>query len=171
MPNVNAPFGLRCLMQTLDGGCPVIAEFQKAPSYATALFIGDAVNQVADATIQASATPGTTYYTGVNLNYGAASKQTSHLVIVSPAAVYVAQANGVLDAVDRGLNANLALGAGNANTGISGHTINASSKNTTASLDVKLLDLLDTPDNEYGQYAKFVVVFNKHRYHGGVAGV
>lgn len=171
MPNVASYYGLRPLMQTLGGGCPVILPFKKAASYATALYVGDAVNQVADGTIEASATPGSTYYSGVNLTHGKASKETEHLVVVSADAVYVSRANGSLVEADAGLNANLQLGAGSNETLLSGHRINASTAATTASLDLKLLRLYPVEGNEPGNYAEFVVVFNKHRLHPAVAGV
>jgi hypothetical protein len=172
MPNTNNPFGLRCLMQTLGGGCPVILPFKKTASYGTAIFIGDAVNQVADGSIEVSATPGTTLYSGVSLSYGKANKETEHLVIVSPHAVFLAQANnaGLVDA-DAGINANLSLGAGNPDTLVSGHVIDGASKGTSNALDLHLLGRFPTPTNEPGAYAQFLVVFNKHRMAHGVAGV
>ena len=174
MANVNNPHGLRPLMRTLAGGFPTIEEFDKAAGYATAIFINDAVNRVADGSIEASATPGTTLYTGVSLNYGKPSKATKHQVIVSPDAIYEAQDNGAVDgfnAADMGLNCNLALGSGNATTLISGHKLDEASANTTNSLDVKLLKLLDVPDNAAGSYSRVEVMFNKHRMAMGVAGV
>lgn len=172
MANVDNPHGLRSLMRTLSGGCPTIDQFAKAVGYGTAIFIGDAVNRVADGSIEASATPGTTLYTGVALNHGAASKATTHLVITSPDAIYEAQDEGTgVAAADEGLNANLVLNAGSATTKISGHEINGATKATTATLDVKLLKLLDVPDNAAGSNARVEVMFNKHRMAMAVAGV
>lgn len=173
MANLNAPHGLRPLMRTVDGGEVTIRELEKVVGYATAIFQHDAVNQVADGSIEASATPGTTRYSGVALNFGAASKATRHSVIVSPTAVYEAQGDGSgsLDQVDRGLNANLVLTAGNATTKQSKHQIGESTKAVTATLDVKLIDFLNVPDNDYGANARFEIRFNKHRQNPEVAGV
>jgi hypothetical protein len=171
MANINNPSGLRPLARTISGGCPTILPYTKLASYGTPLYIFDAVNQVASGDIEVSATPGTTYYTGVNLTYGAANTASTHLVVVSPDAVFVAQSNGNTVAADRGLNANLVLGAGNPDTLVSGHQVNDSTKNTTATLDVKLLDTQPVPNNDYGTYSKWLVVFNKHRFSAGVAGV
>src|SRR5512139_1552657 len=91
MANVDNPHGLRPLARTLSGGMPWVQLFTKAVGYATAIFQHDAVNQVADGSIEASATPGTTLYSGVALNYGAASTATEHLVITSPDAIFEAQ--------------------------------------------------------------------------------
>lgn len=175
MANVDNPHGLRPLMRTLDGGFPMIREFSKDASEGTAIFINDAVNREDDGNIEAaSATPGTTLYTGVSLNYGAASTLTKHLVIISPGAIYEAQDNNDTDgfvAADMGLNANIELNAGSATTLISGHEIDESTINTTNSLDLHLWELLDVPDNEAGAHCRVVVTFNKHRLAAGVAGV
>lgn len=175
MANVDNPHGLRPIMRTMSGGCPVIEQFFKDASEAAAIFIFDAVNQEADGNIEAnSATPGTTLYSGVSLNYGAALTLTPHLVIVSPDAVFEAQDNNDTDgtaAVDMGLNGNIELNAGSALTQISGHELDESTFNTTNSLDVKLLKKLDVPDNDFGSFCRVEIMFNKHRRAPGVAGV
>lgn len=172
MPNVNNPHGFSPVGYVLGGGPPALVQFSKAASYGTALYPGDLVHQVADGTIESnSATPGTTRYSGVNLNWGPASTKTEHLVIVDPKCVFEAQANGPIAADDLGLNANALLGAGDAAALKSGHQINASTKNTTASLDLKLLRLHPVAGNEFGEYARIQVVINKHRLNPEVAGV
>jgi hypothetical protein len=172
MPNIDNPHGLHCLGRTLSGGQLRFQSFDKAVGYATRIFPGDAVNRVADGTIEVSATPGTTNYSGVALNGGAASTLTSHLVCVSPDALYEAQDEGTgVAAADLGLLANLVLNAGVAATNKSGHEINGATKAVTATLDVALLELLPEVGNEYGANARVVVKFNKHRMNPGVAGV
>jgi hypothetical protein len=170
MANLDNPHGLRCI-GTMHGGPPETDQFSKVVGYGTAIFRGDAVNQVADGSIEASATPGTTLYSGVALNYGAASTATDHGVIVDPFAIFEAQADGALAAADMGLNANLVLTAGSATTKISKHQINSATENTTATLDVKLRKKLNVPDNEWGAYVRIEIVFNKHRAAFAVAGV
>ncbi len=174
MANVDNPHGLRPLMRTLNGGCPVVRQYIKDSAEATAIFINDVVQRQADGNIAAGGTPGTTLFLGVALNYGAASQQTDHLVIVSPDAIFEAQDNNDTDgfaAADMGLNCNLEFNAGNAQSYISGHELDESTAGTNASLDVKLLDKLDVPDNEYGPNCRVQVVFNKHLFAKGVAGV
>jgi hypothetical protein len=172
MANVNSPFGLRSIGRCLDGGPFRIQQFLKAVGYGTALFTGDAVNRVADASIDKTATPGTTAYSGVNLNYGAASTATTHLVIVSPGALFVVQANGSTVVADIGLNANLSLGAGSATTLQSGHVLASSTQDTTNTLDMHLLEHLNVPDNDAtANYARVIVTFNKHRMAPATAGV
>lgn len=174
MPNVDNPHGLGPLGRTMAGGLPTIESFIKAASYGTALFIGDAVARAADGSIDKAITPGTTNYSGVNLNYGAASTLTDHLVITSPDALFECQDNNDTDgfvAADMGLNCNLELNAGNALTQLSGHELDESTANTTNTLDVKLLRLFGSPDNAYGAYGRYEIVFNKHRMGLAIAGV
>lgn len=175
MANRDNPHGLRPLMRTLSGGVPFTQEFDKDASEGTAIFQWDAVNREADGNIEAaSATPGTTLYSGVSLNYGAASTLTKHIVIAAPDAVFEAQDNADTDgfaAADMGLNVNLELNAGSASTRLSGHELDESTVDTTNSLDMKLLQLLTVPDNAHGAWGRYEVVFNKHRMYGGVAGV
>ena len=174
MANLNNPHGLNLLGRTLAGGLPTVESFQKAASYGTAIFNGDAVARVADGTISKAITPGTTLYSGVALNYGAASTLTDHLVITSPDSLFEAQDNDAttgLLATDMGLNANLVLTAGDANTLLSKHQIDYSTIQTTNSLDVKLLRKYDVPNNDYGPYCRVEIIFNKHRMAPGVAGV
>ena len=173
MANTNNPHGLRSLGTTMAGGVPEILYFEKIAAYATAIFRGDAVNEVADGSMEASATPGTTLYSGVSLNYSAASTLADHAIITSLDCLFEAQGDGsgTLAKVDRGFNANLVLTAGNALTKVSKHQIAESTKAVTATLDVKLRRLLAVPDNDYGANARFEITFNKHRNAPGVAGV
>lgn len=175
MANVDNPHGLRCIGRTIEGGFPLIESMNKDANEGTALFIGDAVNREDDGNIEAaSATPGTTLYSGVNLVYGAASTATEHLVIVSAGALYEAQDNDDSDGLalaDMGLNCNLELNAGSATTLLSGHELDEDTADTTNTLDVHLHHKLAVPDNAYGEHCRVVITFNKHRYATGVAGV
>jgi hypothetical protein len=174
MPNTDNPHGLRPLMRTLAGGLATIEPFTKAASYGTALFMWDAVARAADGTIDKAITPGTTAYSGVNLNYGAVSTLTDHLVVTSPDALFEAQDNNDTDGLaeaDMGLNCNIELNAGSALSQISGHELDESTAATTSSLDVKLLRKWDVPNNAYGSFARIEIVFNKHRMAPATAGV
>lgn len=175
MANVDNPHGLRPLGRVLGGGEAEIQWMQKDASEGTAIFIWDAVNREADGNLDAaSATPGTTLYSGVSLNYGAASTLTDHAIIISPDALFEAQDNSDTDgfaAADMGLNVNLELNAGSSISQISGHELDESTINTTNSLDMKLLRLYPVVDNAYGAFGRFEVMFNKHRMAAGVAGV
>lgn len=170
MANVDNPHGL-LPVYSMGGGPLQLEELSKAATYAVALYPGDAVARVADNTLQIPATPGTTRITGVNLGWGAASKATTHLVVVDPLQVFEAQADGSLLEADMGLNANLLYGAGDATTLKSGHEINSATEDVTATLDVHLLKKLDLPDNAYGDYVRLEVLINKHRMASDAVGV
>jgi hypothetical protein len=165
MPNTDWPHGLR-EVGTVYGGPSEVEEFAKVVGYGTAIFIGDAVNRVADGSIEASATPGTTLYSGVALNYGAVSTATTHQVIVSQGTIFEAQDNNATDgiaAVDLGLNANLQLNAGSTTTQLSGHEINETGIDTTNTLDVHLRRLYPISGNVHGAWARIEIQFNMHR--------
>lgn len=182
MANNNNPHGFRPLMRTLSGGWTQVQEFKKAVGLGTACFQWDVVGRVADGSIDVAGnlTPGTTLWSGVALNFGAASKATTHIVIVSPNAVFEAQdddtVTGILE-VDMGLNANLVATAGDATLKISKHQINHTGINTTNTLDLHMLQkyalvLGDAgQSNDYGPNCRIEVIFNKHRMASGVAGV
>jgi hypothetical protein len=176
MANVDNPYGLRCLGLAMGGGHPQIDKFSKVVGYGTAIFPGDAVHQVADGSIESnSATPGTTRFSGVALDYGAASTATDHLVIISPDALFEAQDDGVgatIAAADVGLNANLILGAGDATKLQSGHEIDTNTKAATATLDVKLLRKLNVPNNDFAlANVRMEIMFANHRFAPATAGV
>jgi hypothetical protein len=172
MANVNNPHGLQLVGYTENGGCPVIREFKKLVGYGTAIFINDAVNRVATGAIEASATPGTTLYSGVALTYSPASTAGNVLVCTSPTAIYESQGNGAIAEADMGLNANLLLTAGGGGGGLqSKHQINATGMDVTATLDVHLLELYGVPENDWGAYARVTLMFNKHRMAPAAVGV
>lgn len=174
MANVDNPHGFLPVGYMVGGGPPATLELSKAATYAVAFYPGDLVHRVADGTLESnSATPGTTRYSGVNLSPGAASTLTKHLVITDPKMVFEGQGDDDtdLDAADLGLNANALLSAGSATTGKSGHEIDASTKNTTNTLDLKLLQLHTVAGNAHGKWARIQVLINKHRMNPEVAGV
>jgi hypothetical protein len=136
-----------------------------------AIFIWDAVNRVSGGALEVSITPGTTLISGVSMDYGALSTATDHIVMISPTAVYEAQDNAATDglvAANMGLNANLQLNAGSAASHISGHEINETGIDVTATLDVHLLRLHPSPDNAYGANARIEIIINMHRMQRGV---
>ncbi len=94
MANVDFPHGIRPLGISLSGGPGTIEQFSKVVGYGTAIFVHDAINRVADGSIEASATPGTTLYSGVALDYGKASTATDHLCITNADALFEAQGDG-----------------------------------------------------------------------------
>ena len=175
MANRDNPHGLIPVGRTLSGGEPRVKQFSKDSSGGN-IFIHDVVNREADGNITAGGTPGTTTYTGVSLNYSATGAAGTHLVVVSPDAMFVAQDNADTDgiaAADLGLNCNFEFNAGSADSKISGHELDESSADTTNTLDAKLHELWNSPNNEHSANADIVITINKHRLAQGtgIAGV
>jgi hypothetical protein len=91
------------------------------------------------------------------------------LVVDDPNVIFECQEVGTaLAAADCGLNANFDFGTP---ATLSGVGILNSSKNTTNTLNMRLLGLVQRPDNAFGTYAKWLVLINNHRFRTGVAGV
>lgn len=163
MANVDHPSGFQPVMRTLSGGQIQLFTHPKDADETTPIRPFDIVRLEADANINPGGTPGTTRFLGVAMNYGAGSKVTRHGVIEAPDAVYVAQddgSNSGILAVDIGLNANAVFNAGSER--LSGHEINSNTKQTTNTLDLKLLRLHASAENDYGTFARIEVVINKH---------
>lgn len=171
MANNNNPHGLLPLGTGLSGGCLILEQYPKLAAYASAIFRYDAVNRVNGGNLQTGGVPGTTLYSGVAMDYSAASTAFNHTVIISPDAVFECQAAGTLNFAQMGQNANLLLNAGSAISKLSGHAIDDTTVAVTATLDLHLLKAYATLDNAYGQYARIEVVFNKSRLANAVAGV
>ncbi len=169
MPNVSRPSGYRPVKHV--SGAPWNGQtelFAVLAADATALFTGDLVtlDGAADAngipSITRVSNGSTTVPLGVvvgfnvditNLNspasYRAASTARYALVCVDPTVVYEAQASGAYGvATDSGLNAGTTLTAGSTTTGISGMQVDLATKATTATLPLKILGLVQRPDND-----------------------
>ncbi len=175
MANRDNPHGLAPLGRTLRGGCPSIRQYARDADSATAIFIHDVVARDDDGKINAGGTPGTTTYQGVALVYAAGSvAKADILVIDSPDALFEAQDNDDSDgfaAADMGLNCNLEFNAGSSTTLVSGHELDENTLQTTNTLDVHLLQLLDAVDNVAGEHTRVEIFFNKHRLNAPLTGV
>lgn len=194
----NAPNGLRPVKK-LDGSCWTgqTRNYPVASGYGTSLFKGDPVTILADGTL-GIATPGSGVVgvfwgvqyipsTGglpVNSPNWVASTTTLGsatalaYVIDDPNVIFSIQetdasgnAGTPLTLADVGLNANVRIGTGNATTGNSGASLNNATEATTATLDLKILELDPYPGNVVGNFANWLVKISNHRYAAGVAGV
>ena len=92
---------------------------------------------------------------------------TAHYVAVvdDPQVIFEAQEDNDsadLAATSAGANVNLTTESGNTTTGISTVEIDSSSEATTSTLQVKLLRLVDRPDNALGSHSKWEIMFNQH---------
>lgn len=171
MPNTNKPMGLRPNSRSFAGGPLQTYPFIKLAAYGTRIRPFDVVNQVASGDIERSITPGATLISGVSMNFGAASTLTDHAVITDPFQLYMAQAGGATGfaAADRGLNANITLAS--TNLDFSDDIVNDATEAGTATLDLRIHDKINDPDNTWGLWAKILVSVNSHRLADGTVGV
>ena len=77
-----------------------------------------------------------------------------------PYIVYRIMSAGTPAQTNIGNNADVVAGAGSANTGQSGFSLNGTMASGTATC--KILALWDGPANEFGQYAQLEVLINEH---------
>ena len=172
MANVNAAHGFRPLMRSISGG-PGAAGIaaHKLVGDGTALFIYDVVKFAASGTKASKCITAATAAAanlGVNLIYGAASTATDHIIIPGSQQIFETQIDTIA-AADLDKNCALVAGAGNANTKISGHSVNGVA--TTNTLDFKVLGLFNSPDNALGAFARIEVKFNNDQLGNQVVGV
>lgn len=68
---------------------------------------------------------------------------------------------------DRGLNINFYIAAGSTRTGLSAASIDNATEATTATLNLKILDLTPYPGNVVGSFANWLVCWNNHQLMAG----
>jgi hypothetical protein len=187
MANANTPFGLKPVRDARSGQeTGGLEMFFHPASDATALFIGDPVikNGSADAAgiagvIRAGATGAITGTvmgfvpdgTVDQAGFGAASTAYYVLVSTDPSEMFIIQENAGMAAADIGLNANLATGSGNAYSKKSGFVLDAATKATTATLQLKIMGLAPIPGNDFGAFNKLLVMINNSTEATASAGV
>ena len=194
MANIDQAFGLRPIAKvgSAPGGTTGTTKY-RITSGAGAMFTGDIVKQANDGSV-VQGTAGDAargvfmgcFYTDPSTSKprfnntfpnGTAASDAIAFVADDPDQLFIAQqdsasANAV--AADLNLNANLVVGSGNTTTGISGMEIDSDSKNTTATLNVKLIDFYDVPSNDATANNSILVVkINNHELgsHTGTAGL
>ena len=188
MANIDQAFGLRPIAKvgSAPGGTTGTTKY-RITSGAGAMFTGDIVKQANDGSV-VQGTAGDAargvfmgcFYTDPSTSKprfnntfpnGTAASDAIAFVADDPDQLFIAQQDSVsANAVvaDLNLNANLVVGSGNTTTGISGMEIDSDSKNTTATLNVKLIDFYDTPSNDAtANNSIFVVKINNHELNGG----
>lgn len=188
MPNFNQPRGLVPLRDAggkkETGGLEM---FHVPAADATPLFIGDPVvkNGSADtggiaSVIRASAAGpitgvvegfvpnGTTTIPGNR----PASTAAYVLVRTDPNTLYSIQDTaGSFVAADVGLNASMTMTAGSAFTNRSAVTLDSATKAVTATLPLKVIGLLQMPNNDFGAFAKVLVKINNSTEVNASAGI
>lgn len=187
MANANTPRGL---VPMRDAGSKVdtggLETYAVLAADGTALYIGDPVvksgtadaNGIAAITIAAAAGPITGVVEGFvpdgvvdRAGFRAASTAAYVLVRTDPNTLYEIQDNTGIAAVDVGLNANMTIAAGNANTKRSGVTLDVATKATTATLALKIVGISPRPNNALGAFNKLLVKVNNSTEASASAGV
>lgn len=181
MANGNAPTGLT--PKRLRNGSPwhgPARRYYHPATDATALFIGDPVIIAGSAdgdgtpTVTRATAAGAGRITGVVVGfepnstinaagYGAASTGFYVLVCDDPNVLYEIQEDsvgGALAATSVGLNADLIAGSGSTATRMSGFMLDSSTAATTATLQLRIIQLEQRADNEIGSLAKWLVAIN-----------
>lgn len=198
MANLNNPFGLRPVNglsgQPYTGG----ARIYSVPSGdSTAIYIGDCVKIVgtgqiingspfedvaraASGDVMCGVVIGVLPDTRDSLIYRAASTQRRVLVADDPHILFACQQANTgtpFTVNDIGLNTNLTMTAGSTVTGFSGVVLDNTAGATTNTLDVKLVGMVDRPDNDIGSSASvgtlasvFLIRLNRHQYVNQIAG-
>lgn len=94
-------------------------------------------------------------------------------VVDDPQVVFeIQEVNGPLAVTDIGLNANILYAApAAAVNAYSGTQMNATGKAVTATLNLKIIRLVQRVDNAIGLFAKWEVLINNHQYRAGITGV
>lgn len=188
MANVNAPQGFIPLRH-LTGGVIRPQEYPIANSYAANLASGDLVTMTTDGTLIRGTAGGVALgvFYGVEYienstgdvkfskvwNSGTTVKAGSDvkaLVYDDPNITYKVQCNGTFAAANVGELANVTIGTFNSTFGYSQDELDISTLATTAKV-LRILRLIDEPNNAVGADADVEVVINLHLYGTRQAGV
>lgn len=178
MANTNVARGLVPVRMADGSPFSAATNLAYAPaSDATALFIGDPVKLAGSA--DAAGVPSVTRCaagetisgvvvgfqdaTSMLAGYGAASTIRYPLIVRGQDILFEVQEDavgGALAAGDIGLNADLIIAAGSTYSKDSGVMLDTSTKATTATLQVRIRELAQRPDNELSANAKVLVTLN-----------
>lgn len=135
------------------------------------IYEGDLLKLKDDGTVVAAAA--TNPSCGVALNYAVSGEKV--LIASDPSQLFIGQCDGAdVDAqTDINLNADAVMGSANTTYRRSGMEIDSSSIDTTATLQLKIIEVLPRADNALGEFCKCVVKINNHQFgsHTGTAGV
>lgn len=104
----------------------------------------------------------------------ASTSRYAHIVMAEDAyfEVQADDAGSTLAAADIGLNADFVVGSGSTTTGMSAMELDTSTKATTATLDLQIVEIVPRADNEVGAANQKVIVrFNDWQQKAGRTGV
>lgn len=183
MANTNAPFGLRPIRKH-GGGNLELSPYKIASGYATTIGMGDPVQAVGDGTI-ALAEAGNVDNIGVFMGVeytnsegqrvwsekwpaGTTATNIIASVIDDPMQAFEAQITTYSDALHMTL-VDWVIGAPDSGKGQSKTYLDAGTS-ATSGKSMRVLGLVESPDNEAGAYARVVCVFAEHVFLTGAAG-
>lgn len=192
MANADTPFGLRPVKYI--SGAPyngAVNTYSTASGDSTAIFVGDPVklsgtsqtingyiyrdvDQAATGNVCVGVVVAVVHETQDSLIYRAASTIRRLLVADDPGLLFeIQEVSGgtAIAAADIGLNANFVVGSGSTTTGQSGVELNNSGIDTTNTLDLQIVDVVNRDDNAIGEHCKYLVRINRHQYRDQVAGI
>tara|TARA_R110000868_G_scaffold27225_3_gene103815 strand:+ start:2249 stop:2836 length:588 start_codon:yes stop_codon:yes gene_type:complete len=186
-PTVSAPYGFQPINR-IDG-MPYAGATRLIPiasAYNTAIYNGDLVKIVADGTCEkfTGTTTGGTVGVCVGVQYvnslsqftpaqyypGTSVTDAYAIVVDDPMAAFkVAVTNGssvISSAARASVAANMSViqGTGNAATGDSGQSILAASEGATATLPIRVIDVVTETSTAADTYVELVVKLNTHQY-------
>lgn len=195
MTNTNKPFGLAANRAKDGNNTGVLTPYYVPAGNAVKLYVGDPV--VKTGTANSSAFMGhaagslpavakaaaTGAITGVIMGFlpdgdrfssGPLPAGTAAIALVDDdlTKTFLIQANGSVAATNVGQNANISLAtAGDDYSGLSGVSLDISSADTTATLQLKILGIADGVDNEVGNYSVCEVIINNNSEANNTAGI
>ena len=188
MANTNAPNGFVPLRH-LTGGVVRPQAYPIANGFATSLFSGDLVTLLSDGTVGI----GTNATNALGVFYGVqyidqtsgdvkfskiwpanttvkTNTAATAFVYDDPNITYEVQGDGTFANANVGELCNVTFTAGETTFGGSQQEANLATLGTTA-LPLRILRLVDAPDNAVGAYAKLEVVINNHLYGTRASGI
>lgn len=124
--------------------------------------------------------PNGTSIMGINLdltvqNTPGAGKQHDYYVMVAddPAIIFQLQDDGLTALTATSVNKNASFSVVNPTSPQqnSATVLNTSSVSTNQALNLRIMGLVQKPNNSFGTYANWLVTFNQHEYQGNTAGV
>jgi hypothetical protein len=190
MANVDAKFGLRPV-RTLGSENVNQNVYSIATNYATAIYTGDPVQMTGTGknVILAEATNADNIGVFVGCSYTDANGKPTFspywpgvsdgkanikaFVVSDPETIFEVQGDSVAEG-DVGALCDWNAGTGSALTGLSGSYAVVSGATGTTGKSLRIMGLVDRPDNAYGAYAKIEVMFATHvlsRVVSGVGGI
>ena len=170
MANVDNPKGLYPVGHLTGGEIRT----QSYPMTASkTLYKGDILKVVAAGTVEASAADDGLIVVGVAAEYkvSGATVVVNIQVYDDPNIIFGVQADTgtAVAATAVFATANHVAGSGSTTTKLSGHELDSSDIGTGAQL--KILGMIDEPNNSWAEHVDLRVIFNEHLYKAAVAGV